>query len=77
MDHIPSHEQHSNVMSRRRLLRDVGLGGLALFASPASARDLIQLTLNGRPTERAMTSSFPQKGKTVLQCSRPPLLETP
>ena len=44
---------------------------------PARAGGSVRLGLPGGPDERALTTDFPEKGKMVLQRTRPPLLETP
>jgi DMSO/TMAO reductase YedYZ molybdopterin-dependent catalytic subunit len=64
-------------MSRRSLLRHIGLAGLSLAALPAFADELIKLPLPSGPRERPLTHDFPQKAEMILQRSRPPLLETP
>jgi DMSO/TMAO reductase YedYZ molybdopterin-dependent catalytic subunit len=64
-------------LTRRRFLYSAGILGGALATLPAWADDLVQLNLPGGPGERALTTSFPQKGAMLLQRSRPPLLETP
>ena len=38
---------------------------------------MIDLALPGGPSERPITTAFPQKGAMILQRTRPPLLETP
>jgi len=73
MEHTPS----AAALSRRNLLRQVSLAGLASLASPAWAQTTINLPLPGGPTERPITTGFPQKGAMILQRTRPPLLETP
>jgi len=67
----------SLIMSRRSLLRHIGVAGLSLAALPASADELIKLPLPSGPRERPFTHDFPQKAEMILQRSRPPLLETP
>jgi DMSO/TMAO reductase YedYZ molybdopterin-dependent catalytic subunit len=69
--------QAARSIDRRRFLQ--GAGGLSatIVAGTARADDSIKLDLPGGPDERDLTSSFPQKGKMVLQRTRPPLLETP
>ena len=37
----------------------------------------MELALPGGPERRSITTAFPQKGRMILQRSRPPLLETP
>jgi DMSO/TMAO reductase YedYZ molybdopterin-dependent catalytic subunit len=63
--------------TRRNLLRQAGIAGLATFVSPAWAQTTVQLPLPGGPDERQLTTAFPQKGPMILQRTRPPLLETP
>lgn len=67
-------EQH--LLTRRALLRGAAAGGAALMSAPALA-DAVQLQLYGGRGERELTTAFPQKGKMILQRTRPPLLETP
>jgi len=59
--------------TRRALLAQTGLAVLAGRAVAASA----DLGLPGGPSERDITTAFPDKGAMVLQRTRPPLLETP
>ena len=66
----------ANSLSRRRFL------GTSLFAvlplsTPVRADAFINLNLPGGPDQRSLTTDFPQKGRMILQRSRPPLLETP
>ena len=63
--------------SRRRFLGQAGFAGLSMMALPAWADSLIKLPLPGGPTDRPLTTDFPQKGPMILQRTRPPLLETP
>jgi DMSO/TMAO reductase YedYZ molybdopterin-dependent catalytic subunit len=63
-------------MSRRSLLRGAGLAGL-VATSPAWAEEVVRLPLPGGPDERPLTTEFPQKGRMILQRTRPPMLETP
>lgn len=53
------------LVTRRRLLGAVALGGLSLFANSARART-IQLPLPGGPDARELASAFPQKGTMIL-----------
>ena len=46
-------------------------------AGPAWGQTMIDLALPGGPSERPITTAFPQKGAMILQRTRPPLLETP
>ena len=63
-------------VTRRRLLGQAGIAGLAMTALPAWART-VDLPLPGGPDARPITTAFPQKGAMILQRTRPPLLETP
>jgi DMSO/TMAO reductase YedYZ molybdopterin-dependent catalytic subunit len=63
--------------SRRSILRQIGLAGLSLAATPSWAEEMVKLPLASGPLERPITKDFPQKGRMILQRSRPPLLETP
>ena len=68
----------ASAISRRRLLAGAAAGGFALASRPGLAATSINLPLpGGRPTERPITTAFPQKGAMILQRTRPPLLETP
>jgi DMSO/TMAO reductase YedYZ molybdopterin-dependent catalytic subunit len=67
----------SAALSRRNLLRQAGIAGLAAFASPGWAQEVVHLPFPGGVDERQLTTAFPQKGKMVLQRARAPLLETP
>ena len=60
-------------VSRRHFLHGAGA---ALIAAPAAAAT-VELPLLGGPTQRALTTEFPQKKQMILQRTRPPLLETP
>src|ERR1700761_2454917 len=64
-------------IDRRHFLH--GAGGLAamLATRPAWAAESTRLDLPGGPDERELTTAFPEKGKMILQRTRPPLLETP
>jgi DMSO/TMAO reductase YedYZ molybdopterin-dependent catalytic subunit len=64
-------------MDRRQFLGAAGALGAMLAAGPAWADASVRLNLAGGPTERDLTTDFPQKGQMILQRSRPPLLETP
>jgi DMSO/TMAO reductase YedYZ molybdopterin-dependent catalytic subunit len=70
-----SHIRHT--FTRRHLLAQAGMAGLALATAPAWADALVQLPFQSGPTDRPITTAFPQKGAMILQRSRPPLLETP
>jgi DMSO/TMAO reductase YedYZ molybdopterin-dependent catalytic subunit len=64
-------------LTRRLLLGQAGVAGLALATAPAWAQATIELSLPGGPSVRPITTAFPQKASMILQRSRPPLLETP
>src|SRR6202167_5450202 len=64
-------------LSRRNLLRQAGVAGLATFTSSSWAQSVVNLPLPGGVDERQITTSFPQKGRMILERTRPPLLETP
>jgi hypothetical protein len=53
------------------------VGGLTLMSSPASAQKMVDLHVPGGPSTRLITTSYPQKGRMILQRSSPPWLETP
>jgi DMSO/TMAO reductase YedYZ molybdopterin-dependent catalytic subunit len=63
-------------MTRRQLLAATSAAGVALSKS-AWAQGMIDLPLPGGPDARQITTGFPQKGRMILQRTRPPLLETP
>src|SRR5215831_14110425 len=64
-------------LTRRSLLAQAGIAGLALSATPSFAEEMVKLPLASDPRERPITHDFPQKGSMILQRTRPPLLETP
>jgi DMSO/TMAO reductase YedYZ molybdopterin-dependent catalytic subunit len=72
---------YSRPLTRRRLLHQSAIAGLAAYALPptlpAFAKSSVDLSLPGGPGERDITTAFPQKGAMVLQRTRPPMLETP
>jgi hypothetical protein len=57
----------TGVLSRRSALRQIGLAGLSLAATPAWANEMVKLPLAGDPRERSIASDFPQKGRMILQ----------
>ncbi|WP_298366315.1 molybdopterin-dependent oxidoreductase [uncultured Bradyrhizobium sp.] len=71
------HDARTQALSRRTLLRTMGIAGLTLASSTAWADGSIRLPIAGEPRERPLTHEFPQKGDMILQRTRPPLLETP
>jgi DMSO/TMAO reductase YedYZ molybdopterin-dependent catalytic subunit len=64
-------------LTRRLLLGQAGVAGLAFGTVPAWAQATIDLALPGGPDTRPITTAFPEKAAMILQRSRPPLLETP
>ena len=54
-----------------------GFLSASFVASSAFAQQRVNLDLPGGPSDRALTTAFPQKGEMILQRIRPPLLETP
>jgi DMSO/TMAO reductase YedYZ molybdopterin-dependent catalytic subunit len=64
-----------SLSTRRRFLGTAGAVTLAPLTS--LAENMIDLPLPGGPDERPITTAFPQKGRLILQRTRPPLLETP
>jgi DMSO/TMAO reductase YedYZ molybdopterin-dependent catalytic subunit len=64
-------------LTRRFLLRQASMAGLAMATTPSLAQTIRALPLPSGPTDRPVTTDFPQKAAMILQRSRPPLLETP
>ena len=64
-------------LTRRRVLSGMGIASLALMSSPVSAQETVDLHVPGGPGTRVITTSYPQKGRMILQRSSPPWLETP
>src|SRR6266850_899510 len=64
-------------LTRRRVLGGMGIASLALMSSRASAQQTVDLHVPGGPSTRTITTSYPQKGRMILQRSSPPWLETP
>jgi DMSO/TMAO reductase YedYZ molybdopterin-dependent catalytic subunit len=67
----------ASLLTRRNVLRRIGLGSLALMSGPALAQETVDLHAPGGPSTRTITTSYPQKGRMILQRSSPPWLETP
>ena len=65
------------MITRRHLLGQAGLTGLAMSSSSARAETTVKLALPGGVDARPITTAFPQKGAMVLQRTTAPLLETP
>jgi DMSO/TMAO reductase YedYZ molybdopterin-dependent catalytic subunit len=64
-------------LTRRGALCGLGVAGLSLMTSRAFAQQTVDLDVPGGPSTRAITTSYPQKGRMILQRSSPPWLETP
>jgi DMSO/TMAO reductase YedYZ molybdopterin-dependent catalytic subunit len=72
-----SHRIPHPMMSRRKLLGGVGMGGLALLPGPARAQETVDLHVPGGPSIRPITTAYPEKGRMIVQRTSPPWLETP
>src|SRR6201982_159862 len=71
------HDVQPSALTRRRVLGGMGIASLALMSSRASAQQTVDLHVPGGPSTRTITTSYPQKGRMILQRSSPPWLETP
>src|SRR6202166_2001755 len=71
------HDMQPSGLTRRRLLGGMGVASLALISSAASTQETVDLHVPGGPSTRIITTSYPQKGRMILQRSSPPWLETP
>ena len=74
---MQDHDVRPSGLTRRGVLGGMGIAGLALMSSPASAQQMVDLHVPGGPSTRLITTSYPQKGRMILQRSSPPWLETP
>src|ERR1700745_1569086 len=74
---MQDHDVHPSRLTRRRVLSGMGIASLALMSSPASAQETVDLRVPGGPSTRMITTSYPQKGRMILQRTSPPWLETP
>src|SRR5258708_33064322 len=74
---MPDNDAQLSGLTRRRVLSGMGVASLALMSSPASAQETGDLHVPGGPSTRRITTSYPQKGRLILQRSSPPWLETP
>ncbi len=66
----------SSALSRRGLLSAAAMGGLGLLTRQASG-ETIDFHVPGGPSTRPMTTTYPEKGRMIVQRTRPPWLETP
>jgi DMSO/TMAO reductase YedYZ molybdopterin-dependent catalytic subunit len=73
---MQDHDLQPSQLTRRRVLGGIGVGSLALISSPTMAQRAVDLRVPGGPSTRIITTSFPQKGRMILQRSSPPWLET-
>jgi hypothetical protein len=74
---MQDHDVRPSGLTRRRVLGGMGIASLALMSSPALAQETVDLHVPGGPSTRIITTSYPQKGRMILQRSSPPWLETP
>src|ERR1700687_6077705 len=74
---MQDHDVQRSGLTRRVVLSGMGIAGLALMSSPALAQETVDLHVPGGPSARMITTSYPQKGRMILQRSSPPWLETP
>src|SRR3977135_364412 len=74
---MQDHDMQPSELTRRRVLGGMGVAGLALWLSPALAQETGDLHVPGGPSTRVITTSYPQKGRMILQRTSPPWLETP
>jgi DMSO/TMAO reductase YedYZ molybdopterin-dependent catalytic subunit len=70
-------EHFIGTANRRRFLQSAGILGGLVATFPSWADAFVNLDLPGGPDRRELTTAFPQKGRMILQRTRPPLLETP
>src|SRR5260370_19479743 len=74
---MQDHDVQRSGLTRRCVLSGMGIASLALMSSPAFEQQTIDLHVPGGPSTRPITTSYPQKGRMILQRSSPPWLETP
>src|SRR5258708_12963324 len=74
---MQDHDVQGSGVRRRCVLGGMGSAGLGLMSSPALAEEMVDLHVPGGPSTRIITTSYPQKGRMILQRSSPPWLETP
>src|SRR3978361_846814 len=72
---MPKHSALSTP-SRRGLLSAAAMGGMGLLAGRVHAETL-DFHVPGGPSSRPMTTTYPEKGRMIVQRTRPPWLETP
>lgn len=64
-------------LTRRRALQGIGTSVIGMMSAPAWAQQTFDFKVPGGPSVRPFTTSFPEKGKMILQRTSPPWLETP
>src|SRR5258707_3365846 len=74
---MQDHDVQPSGPTRRGVLGGMGIASLALMSSPALAQQTVDLHVPGGPSTRMITTSYPQKGRMILQRTSPPWLETP
>src|ERR1700737_4836767 len=74
---MQENDVQSSDLTRRRVLGGMGIASLALMSSAAFAQETVDLHVPGGPSTRLITTSYPQKGRMILQRTSPPWLETP
>ena len=70
-------ERDREPLTRRRVLQGVGTGFIGMMPVPAWAQETFDFKVPGGPSVRPITTSFPEKGRMILQRTSPPWLETP
>ena len=70
-------ERDRQPLTRRRVLQGIGTGVIGMMSVSASAQETFDFKVPGGPSVRPITTSFPQKGRMILQRTSPPWLETP
>src|SRR5450759_570358 len=73
----PVHGDYRRCQAETPLIDLFKFASPALMSSPASAQETVDLHVPGGPSTRMITTSYPQKGRMILQRSSPPWLETP
>jgi hypothetical protein len=69
-------ERDRQPLTRRRVLQGMGTGVVGMSV-PAWAQQTFDFKIPGGPSVRPITTSFPEKGRMILQRTSPPWLETP
>ena len=61
---------------RRQLMAGAAIGGATFLARKASA-ETFDFHVKGGPSKRPFSNAYPEKGRMIVQRTRPPWLETP